>query len=88
MPVDLDDFFGPKDDEDFDKPDVIDVTPKEEEKKEGIDFDSDKPIIEQMLENHELDRTDQRPTGYLGQIILIIFASMLIVFILAFVFGR
>ena len=59
MPRHPDDILGP-----FDKaPDdsVIDVTPRPEEKKPAIDFSSDKPLIEQLLEKKPQgpDRTER-----------------------------
>jgi len=74
-----DDIFGP--DDDLPKDHVIDVTPEpKKEEKEGIDFDSDKPIIEQILEKEPQgpDRADQRP-GCMEQMkVLILFLSAVV----------
>ena len=42
---------------------IIDVTPK---RKSDIDFDSDKPLVEQVLQKEEskLDRSDKRPSFF------------------------
>lgn len=56
-----DDVFGP--DDDFRKGPVIDITPGREGKA-GVDFESDVPIIEQVLSqgNKGPDRRDKRPS--------------------------
>ena len=79
MPIDPDDIFGP--DDELPSGPVIDVTPKpEKEEKEGIDFDSDKPIIEQILEKEPQgpDRTDQRP-GCMEQmkVLILLFSAVI-----------
>jgi hypothetical protein len=86
MPIDPDDILGP--DDELPKGRVIDVTPKpEKEEKQGIDFDTDKPIIEQILENHKLDRSDKtEKQGCLGTTamligIVIVLAYLLISFL-------
>ena len=48
MPKDPNDIFGPGDE--VPKGPVIDVTPRKEREKGKIDFDSDQPVLEQMLE--------------------------------------
>ena len=57
-----DDVFGP--DDDFPKGRIIDVTPKRNVTNEGVDFDSDEPIIEQVLRKGSQgpDRRDKRPS--------------------------
>ena len=92
MPRHPDDILGP-----FDKaPDdsVIDVTPRPQEKKPAIDFSSDKPLIEQLLEKKPQgpDRTDRtlETSGCLTQaakIFLFLFSAVSVL-VLVFVFWR
>jgi hypothetical protein len=85
MPRDPDDIFGP--DEQFPKGPIIDVTPR---KTEGIDFDSDKPLIEQLLEKHKLDRTDRTPKerkGW-GRFFLFVFVIALAAFLIFYFYLR
>ena len=69
---------------------VIDVTPRK--KKQGIDFASDMPPIEQLLQQHELDRSDKKPGFFersdhpgLGAL-MILFVALLILIILSLIF--
>jgi hypothetical protein len=57
-----DDVFGP--DDNFSRGPIIDVTPKRNVANEGVDFDSDEPIIEQVLRKGSQgpDRRDKRPS--------------------------
>lgn len=86
MAKEPDEVFGPEEyDERFPKGPVIDVTP-EKRQKGGIDFDSGKPLIEQILEDHELYRRDKRPETYqtaIGVAILIVIASIVLLLIIS-----
>jgi hypothetical protein len=87
---DPDDFFRHDDDKGPLKGRVIDVTPKK--KRQGIDFDDDKPIVEQALEQHELDRTDKKHGFFEGSehvglgVLMILFVALLIIIILFLIF--
>ena len=67
---DPDDIFGP--DEQIPRGPVIDVTPGK--KRGGVDFDSDKPPIEQIIEEGDaIKREDKRPeTGCFGRVISLV----------------
>ncbi len=65
------DITRPKgDEEDVEEDEVIDLIPKPPVEPGRIDFDSHKPLIEQVLETHELDREDKRPDSDVSAFII------------------
>jgi len=85
MPLDDEDSRGP---DEFPKGIVIDVTPKKKTEEE-IDFDSDTPLIEQILKKHKLDRTDKTESqGCLGKTAMLISLSALIGIFIISLFER
>ena len=88
MAIDPDEIIGPE--VELPRGRVIDVTPKKE--RQGIDFDDDMPPIEQLLQQHELDRSDKKPGFFersdhpgLGAL-MILFVALLIIIILSLIF--
>lgn len=80
MPIEPDDIFGPGDEVPTGR--IVDVTPRK--KKEGfIDFESDQPILEQILEDHKLDRSDNRPDSKPSRFRQFIFYALLFMIVLS-----
>lgn len=79
MSKDPDEVFGPGDE--LPTGPVIDVTPGKKKGRGAIDFDSDKPVLEQMLEEHKLDRSDKKP-GCLGKAVMLVCLTGLLTYFL------
>ena len=72
----------------------IDITPKDEtarpqKQSTDIDFDSDKPLIEQMLETHKLDRSDktQQNKGCLANATLALLVFLIFLLLIYLIMG-
>ena len=74
------DVFGP-DDDDFDRGPIIDVTPNKEVPESN---ETDGHILDNLLKNHKIDRSDKTKEDVSGSPVLIVVALVFLIGFLIF----
>jgi len=77
------DVFGPEDDDDFKHGPTIDVTPNKEEPESD---ETDGHILDDLLKNHKIDRSDKTKEDVSGSPVLVVVGLVFLVGFLIFLF--